>query len=137
MIRGTTAPFKFVVPYAFQEITRIEAVFWQKHHKGTDEAPLPIEKIYNGLENGRNDGFAAPTLESKEVHTTLTPEETFRFSENEKGYAQVKVFYADRNLIVSSKEQKFTVYPSHNDDPIIVDPPEVMDDLYVFDAGAI
>lgn len=140
MIKGTTAPFKFKVPYAFDEITKIVAVFDQKHYDGTTEAPLPIKKVYDMLsEPTRNDGFSVSDDNNMEVHTALTPYETMRFSEKEKGYAQIQVWYADRDITVASKLNKFSVYPVMNEDIVDVFEPSEQpeDDVYVFDAGKV
>lgn len=140
MIKGTTTSFTFKVPYPFNEITKIVAVFDQKHNDGTTEAPLPITKVYNVLSDPpRNDGFAASDENDTEIYTVLTPHETMRFSEKEKGYAQIQVLYEDRNVTVASKQNKFTVYPVMNDEVIDdFDPSErPADDVYVFDAGRV
>ena len=138
MIRGTTAPFKFTVPHPFNEITKIVATFKQKHNKGIGN-PLPIVKIYDvSYGEPRNDGFAALDPESTEIHTSLNPEETLRFSDKEKGYVQVQVYYQDRNIVVGNTPQKFTVYPVFNDTPIVdIEPSEIIGETYIFDAGVV
>lgn len=138
MIRGTTAPFKFDVPYAFDEIDKIIATFWQKHNKGIGN-PLPIKKMYI-KDQSHNDGFAAPDNMSKEVHVSLNPEETLRFSDKEKAYVQIQVYYGGaRNVSVASVPQKVTVYPVFNDDAPIIDiePSEIIDDIHILDSGEI
>lgn len=47
MIRGTTAQFKFHMPYAFNDLCIIEVTFWQPGKTGTTEAPFPITRVYN------------------------------------------------------------------------------------------
>lgn len=137
MIRGTTAPFKFDIPYPWEEVTTIVATFWQKHNNGTVEAPLPIKKIYYADPvNARNDGFTSPS--ALEVYTNLTPWETLRFSDKEKAYVQIQVYYADRNVTAASPEQAVAVYPVKNDEPVGgLEPSEAIDDVYIFDAGEI
>ena len=39
MIRGTTAQFKFKLPYAKNELQWITMKFWQPGNDGTTEAP--------------------------------------------------------------------------------------------------
>lgn len=139
MIRGTTAPFKFDVPYPFSEISKIVATFKQKHNTGIGN-PLPIIKMYDvTYEQSRNDGFAAPDPTSKEVHISLNPEETLRFSDKEKAYVQIQVYYQGRNVAVASTPQKVTVYPVLNDDSIVdIEPSDIIDEsLFIFDAGQI
>lgn len=138
MIRGTTAPFKFNIPYPFNEVSKIVATFKQKHNTGIGN-PLPIIKIYDvSHEASRNDGFAAQEPTSTEVHISLNPEETLRFSDQEKAYVQIQVYYQDRNISVASLPEKVTVYPVFNDTPIVdIDPTEIVDDIYIFDAGEV
>lgn len=47
MIRGTTAQFKFNMPYEFDDLCIIEVTFWQPNNEGTTTAPMPIVKLYN------------------------------------------------------------------------------------------
>ena len=137
MIRGTTAPFKFDVPYAFSEISKIVATFWQKHNKGINN-PLPITKTYDNINETENSGgFTAPDPSAKEVYVSLNPEETLRFSDKEKAYVQIQVYYADRDLSVGSIPQKITVYPVYHDKPIVDIPSVIIDDIHIFDAGVI
>ena len=138
MIRGTTAPFKFSIPYPFNEVSKIVATFKQKHNTGIGNS-LPIIKMYDvSNKASRNDGFAAPEPTSTEVHVSLNPEETLRFSDKEKAYVQIQVYYQDRNIVVGNIPQKVTVYPVFNDTPIVdIIPTEIVDDTYILDAGKI
>lgn len=134
MIRGTTAPFKFALSRPFEEVSIMEVQFWQKHHMQT-----PIVKRYD-MESTptRNDGFAAVSPAAKEVQTNLNPEETLRFSDKEKGYVQIQAYYGSDGFSEGSLPQKFTVYPTYSNDPIVIPPAEPVDDyIYVFDAGEL
>ena len=136
MIRGTTAPFKFIIPYPFDEVSKIVATFKQKHNKGIGN-PIPIMKMYD-TSASRNDGFAASEQNPTEVYITLNPEETLRFSDKEKGYIQIQVYYQGRDIAVSNVPEKFTVYPVFNDTPIVdMEPTEIVEDTYIFDSGEI
>lgn len=151
MIRGTTAPFKFEVPYDTSTISAIVVTFSQKHWNGTATAALPLEKWYLAswmtqedgsvkLVETRNDGFAFSETNPKEIQTTLTEEETLRFSDKEKAYMQIRVqFDIDGGQVTrASLPQKITVHPVLNDSQIgTPTPSETIDDLYIFDAGAI
>ena len=117
MIRGTTAPFKFNVPYDTSTISTMVATFSQKHNNGTAEEPLPIEKWYikdyGAGEVIRNDGFAFSDTNPNEIQTSLTEEQTLRFSDKEKAYMQIRVQFAtdEGTRVVGSKPVKITVYP--------------------------
>jgi hypothetical protein len=151
MIRGTTAPFKFEVPYDTNTISAIVVTFSQKHWYGTDTAKLPIKKWYLAswatqedgsvkLVETRNDGFAFSTTNSKEIQTNLTEEETLRFSDKEKAYMQIRVIFdLDEGQVArASLPQKITVYPVLSDEQIgTPTPSEVIDNVYIFDAGVI
>lgn len=151
MIRGTTAPFKFEVPYDTSTITTIVATFSQKHWQGTNIARLPLEKWYIAswatqedgsmkLVTTRNDGFAFSEVNPKEVQTNLTEEETLRFSDKEKAYMQVRVqFDVDGWHVTSaSLPQKITVYAALNEDQIgTPNPSETIGNIYIYDAGEV
>lgn len=153
MIRGTTAQFKFNMPYSCKDITTVVATFWQKHNTGINNK-LPIEKTYSNIDDEPwNGGFATPDMldddiilgDSKELHVSLNPEETLRFSDKEKAYVQIQACYeiqmddnTYKKATVASKVTKVTVYPVVNDEPIEIYPPETTDDgIYIFDAGEI
>ena len=44
MVRGTTARFKFTLPYMKSELQWVTIKFWQPGNVGTTRAPLPIIK---------------------------------------------------------------------------------------------
>lgn len=146
MIRGTTAPFKFQVPYDTSTITAIVVTFSQKHWTNPGPNPIPIHKWYvRSPENGvipeiptRNDGFV---FFDKEIHTSLAAEDTMRFSDKEKAYVQIRVQHlVDGGILTTaSKPQKFTVYPVLNDEDLgLPTPSETIDDnVYIFDAGKL
>lgn len=151
MIRGTTAPFKFEVPYDTSTISTIVVTFSQKHWRLTDIAPFSLEKRYTASwvtqEDGSmklipmiNNGFAFSETNSKEIQMMLPEEDTLRFSDKEKAYMQIRVqFDIDGGQVTrASLPQKITVYPVLNDSQIgTPTPSETIDDIYIFDAGAI
>ena len=151
MIRGTTAPFKFEVPYDTNTISAIVVTFSQKHWRLTNTAPFSLEKWYTAswvtqedgsmkLVKTRNDGFAFSETNPKEVQMILPEEDTLRFSDKEKAYMQIRVqFDIDGGQVTrASLTQKITVYPVLNDSQIgAPTPSETIDDIYIFDAGEI
>lgn len=97
MIRGTTATFKFQLPYLFDDLAGGEAVFWQ------EEIKLVIKK---GFENCYK-GNAA-----NELCVDLCPEETIVFSDAYKAKAQFKGdLTPDGSKSFASKECLVTVHP--------------------------
>ena len=119
MIRGTTASFKFDLPYTIGEISKVKVVFWQNGYKGTFAHPLPIERTLTT--------FSEP-LDSKQLTITLLPSETAGFTDKLKGIVQlVGVTKGDLDEETpghrfASHQQLFTVYPL--DDNIVDQDPE-------------
>lgn len=106
MIRGTTACFKFKMPYDYAQVSSVKIVFWQDHNNGPSESrPLPITKIKSQCfeTNIRN-----------ELGVNLTPEETLRFSDERKAYVQLTG--VANGLRFASHQQTFTVYPVRDED---------------------
>ena len=128
MIRGTTASFKFNIPYAYSELNAIQITFWQEGNNGTPEHSLPIVK-----------GLASCTRGElqNEVCVKLNQEETLRFSDKLKARVQLRGLLNDGSAF-ASHEELITVYPICNDS-IIGDweEPEPVDDLVILDAGSI
>lgn len=108
MVRGTTAAFKFNLPYELQYIAEARVVFWQEGYKGTLSNRLPIVKNYPA-----DSGFRAnPT--SKELVVVLTEADTRAFTDKLKARVQMKAVYAvsdQERGTFASRPQSFTVYP--------------------------
>ena len=126
MVRGTTAQFKFSLPYDYSEIEVARVVFWQPGNNGTTEAPLPI---YKSLAQ------CCGTNNPKELSVTLSQSETLRFSDKLKAKVQLsaKTFEGTR---FASKQELITVYPIYDDsilgdDDDIVIPPDIDNDGFI------
>lgn len=108
MVRGTTAAFKFNLPYELQYIAEARVVFWQEGYKGTLSNSLPIRKTYPG-----DSGFKVdPT--SKELVVVLTEADTRAFTDKLKARVQMKAVYVlpdETKGTFASRPQLFTVYP--------------------------
>lgn len=132
MIRGTTACFKFKLPYDFEQISSVKIIFWQDNNNGpTESRPLPIVKI-------KSQCFQ--TNIRRELAVNLTPEETLRFSDERKAYVQMTATAADGSRFASHQEM-FTVYPVRDEDVSggdgdIVIPPDD-DGVVILDGGRI
>jgi hypothetical protein len=111
MIRGTTAQYKFNIPYPISDLLWVTVKFWQPGNPGTDVAPLPITKKLS------NEDLS----QLEEVIITLSPTETARFSDKLKARLQLRA-NAVNGTTFASKEQLITVYPMNDD--IITDDPE-------------
>lgn len=106
MIRGTTAQFKFKLPYKFSELNLVKVVFWQPGNDGPDVTrPLPIVKTKDYCSQGENE---------YELTVTLNVEETLRFSDESKAYTQLSATSIEGTRF-ASKEQKISVYPIYDD----------------------
>ena len=129
MIRGTTAQFRFKLPYKKNELAWATMKFWQPGNNGTLEARLPITKR---LEH------CTASDDSKELCITLTAEETLRFSDKYKARVQLRAQHED-GTIFASREQLITVYPINGD--IMTDNPTIPDEneegWIILDGGSI
>ena len=109
MIRGTTAQFKFKLPYSYDELINITIRFWQP---GNPSESLPRFK-------NKED---CVEREKGEIYVSLRPSETALFSDKYKAKLQLR---AQPNIGApfGSKEQLVTVYPMPDD--IIIDDPTI------------
>ena len=109
MIRGTTAQFKFKLPYSYDELDSITIKFWQN---GNPNDLLPLFKYkHNCMERAKN-----------EIYVSLRPSETALFSDKYKAKLQLRA-QPHIGAPFGSKEQLITVYPMPND--IIIDDPTI------------
>lgn len=129
MIRGTTAQFKFQIPYDFNDLALVNVVFWQCNNNGPDESrPLPIIKIKEDC------NWSA---ETKEITVVLQPEETARFLDDRKARVQLSAT-TESGIRFASSQQEITVYPIYNDSlfgDIIL--PSESNGVIVLDGGVI
>lgn len=99
MIRGTTAQFKFKLPYTKEELNWATIKFWQS---GNTNTLLSITKKLEHCD--------APN-DSKELCVSLTADETARFSDKYKAKVQLRAQHAQSGTIFGSRTQLITVYP--------------------------
>jgi hypothetical protein len=126
MIRGTTAQFKFKLPYTLENLQWAKMQFWQPGNNGTPEAPLPIVKRKTDLSG-----------DSKELLVSLTSHETLRFTDKLKAKVQLRAQHIDGTVFASLPEF-VTVYPLPDhlvDEPIL--PEEDEDGWVVLDGAEI
>lgn len=130
MIRGTTAQFKFKLPYKYNELQYVKVTFWQPGNNGpADDRPLPIVKaLYH----------CAQADTESELSVTLTQEETLRFSEKKKAYVQLRATAIDGHTFASQQEQ-ITVYPVYDDSVLddFVEPTPDGNGMIFLDGGSI
>lgn len=110
MIRGTTAAFKFKLPYTKDELTWATIKFWQTNN------PSELLPIYKRLEHCNTD-------KPNELCVSLTAEETARFSEKFKAKAQLRALHTSSGTVFGCKPRLIPVYPMSDDilddDPIM------------------
>ena len=99
MIRGTTAQFRFKLPYKKSELEWATIQFWQP---GNMNSNLPITK--------RLEHCDAPD-DSTELCVSLIAEETQRFSEKYKAKVQLRAQHMKSGTVFGSRPQLITVYP--------------------------
>lgn len=132
MIRGTTAQFKFKLPYNVCDVSLVKIVFWQDEYAGPSQSrPLPIVKILEQCGESN-----APD----ELVVKLTKEETLRFTEDRKAYVQIQGKTVD-GIAFASKKEIITVYPVYDDsildDDIIPTPVPDVDGIVILDGESI
>lgn len=114
MIRGTTAQYKFKLPYSYDELEEITIKFWQPSN--LNFVPIYKYKI-NCSEPATN-----------EICVSLRPSETASFSDRYKAKMQLRA-QPYLGAPFGSKEILVTVYPMPDD--IIIDDPTIDPDIPV------
>lgn len=127
MIRGTTAQFKFKLPYSYDNLSNITIKFWQP---GNPSNSLPILKYKSHcVEQAKN-----------EIYVSLRPSETALFSDKYKAKLQL-IAQPYIGAPFGSKECLVNVYPMPNDiildDPTIDPGPPIDDEPFPIDGGEI
>lgn len=127
MIRGTTAQFKFKLPYPKEELSWATIKFWQPQN------PSKLLPITRTLEHCH-----APD-DSKELCVSLTAEETSRFIDKYKANLQLRAQHLESGTVFGTKLIWFTVYPMSDDileeNPVL--PEETPEGLIVLDGNSI
>ena len=103
MIRGTTAQFKFKLPYSKNELAWITIKFWQPNNP-TELLPI-IKKLTNCYDAD----------DSKGLCVSLTAEETSRFLDKYKAKVQFRAQHIKSGTIFGIKPRLITVYPMPDD----------------------
>lgn len=133
MIRGTTAQFKFKLPYSFNELEWITITFWQP---GNPNLSSIIKRKSQ----------CSSVIGTNEICTALTCEETAQFSDKLKAKVQLRAQPIEdlHEAPFGSKEQLITVYPMLDDliedkenTPIEPPIPPASNEPVHFDGGAI
>jgi hypothetical protein len=105
MIRGTTAHFRFALPCSCADVQAATITFWQEFNNGpAPQRPLPIVKVL---------AQCTMSYSTNEICVTLTPEETARFVDTRKAYAQMTSTTIEGSR-VASLPHELTVYPIHS-----------------------
>lgn len=126
MIRGTTAQFKFKIPYTKSELSWVTIKFWQPNNPSE---LLPITKSLEHCDGPED---------STELYVSLTAEETSRFLEKYKAKVQLRAQSKD-GTIFGCSPKLISVYPMRDD---IIDanpelPPENDEGWVIFDGKPI
>lgn len=120
MIRGTTAQFKFKLPYSKDSLEWVTIKFWQPGNPNLS----PIYKYKINCEE----------RVEKEIYVSLRPSETALFSDKYKAKLQLRA-QPVIGASFGSKEQLITVYPMPDD--IIIDDPTIDPDVPTEDGWII
>lgn len=129
MIRGTNAKFRFDLPCNFSDLKSANIVFWQDGNNGPSaERPLPIKKVLEQCEQGD---------ETKQLVVILSQEETLRFTETRKAYAQLMATDKNDTPIICHKKM-ITVDPIYDESILgeILPTPDYDDWVYL-DGGIV
>jgi hypothetical protein len=133
MIRGTTAQFKFKLPYSYSELEWITITFWQPGNPNL--SPIIKRKTE-----------CSPVAGTTEICTSLTCEDTAKFSDRLKAKVQLRAQPIEilHEAPFGCKEQFITVYPmlddlikDDNDVPVEPPVPPISNEPVKFDGGAI
>lgn len=132
MIRGTTAQFKFKLPYNVVDIATAKINFWQENYSGPNQSrPLPIVKVLSQCSESNM---------PDELLVFLNKEETLRFLDDRKAYVQLHAKTKDGTAFASKKEA-ITVYPVYDDsildDDILPTPTPDYGDVIILDGEPI
>lgn len=132
MIRGTTAQFKFRMPYSIKDISVIKITFWQENYDGPSKIrPLPIIK---------SKSQCVQNIFNNEILVCLDSEETLRFKDDRKAYVQLQGKTVSGSKF-GSKKGLITVYPVYDDsildDNITPTPTPEDNGLIILDGNAI
>ena len=120
MIRGTSAQFKFKMPYKYDELQTITIKFWQP---GNPNGSLPIIKQKSNCSE----------LAEKEIYVSLRPSETAMFVDKYKAKMQL-IAQPFLGAPFGIKEHLVTVYPMPDDiivDNLPIDPSEPTQDEWI------
>ena len=121
MIRGTTAQFKFKLPYSKGDILLVEAKFWQSGNKGLNRGySLPITKSYQRTLSDNGEvvtQYPWNWLDDYTMVVRLGQQETLTFSDKYKARVQLRVRTED-GLVFASEQQIVNVYPVNWDEPL-------------------
>lgn len=99
MIRGTTAQFKFKLPYSYDELSWVTIKFWQPNNPNRF---LPITRKLDSC---------VALDDSKVLCVSLTAEETTRFLDKYKAKVQLRGQHEVSGTVFGCKPIMFTVYP--------------------------
>lgn len=117
MIRGTTAQFKFKLPYGKDNIDMAEVKFWQPgNSSGLEQSyPLPITKIYKKeVSDGK---YPWNWIGDSTLLLRLGQRETLTFSDRYKAYVQIRIRTVD-GLVTASPQQIINVHPANWSTPL-------------------
>ena len=120
MTRGTTAQFRFTLPYSKYDVGKVEVVLWQPNNSGLKEDyPLPIKKNYvqDIAENGSViTGGPWNWVDDYTLAVKVWEQETLTFSDKYKAMVQLRG--SANGLTFASPQEYITVYPIHGDEPM-------------------
>lgn len=138
MIRGTTAPFRFEVPYPKDQIDKVIVKAWQDGNVGTPTARLPIYKNFSSQSDTNTCELVAETDNLTMVCVVLTASESMRFSDKKRAQIQLSAQLTNLDKFASHVHE-FKVYPLPDD--LIIDDPEDLptteDGWSILDGGQI
>ena len=130
MIRGTSAQFKFKLPYSYDDLSAVKIAFWQTNDKGINE--IIVTKTLADCKGGDD---------PNELSVTLQDWETDDFSDRKKAYVQLKG--RTKNNVFASEQEQITIYPMHDkiigddDGPNVVIPPPSNDEPTILNGGRV
>ena len=105
MIRGTTAQFRFQIPYQKSDLLWATMTFWQPGNIDEFGSTLSIQKRLDDCVDSNNPA---------ELCVSLNASDTMKFSDKIKARAQLRAETKDGNIF-ASHQQLITVYPINDE----------------------
>jgi hypothetical protein len=112
VIRGACQPFKFKMPYDFNDLKAVRVTIWQLDDNGDQDSVTITKEILPSPDMYSEYDWAQ--YHNKELYVTLDQYETLQFSSDRKGFVQLSGATID-GFVFKSFIETFSVYPTKDE----------------------